>query len=81
MKYEIIPSSRFQKDLKRAQRRGQNLALLTDIIRKLADGETLPPKNRDHLLSGDYAGLRECHISPDWLLVYQYSEEALLLVL
>lgn len=81
MNYEIKPSTRFQKDLKRAQKRGQDLALLTAVIQQLAAGETLPPKNRDHALTGDYTGLRECHIAPDWLLVYKYADENLILYL
>lgn len=60
MKYNIRPTTKFQKDLKRAQRRGYDLSLLTAVVRKLADGENLPEKNRDHSLGGDYAGCREC---------------------
>ena len=56
--YNIRPTSRFQKDLKRAKRRGYDIALLTDVIKKLAVGEPLPAKNKDHDLSGDYAGCR-----------------------
>lgn len=69
MKYTIRPTTKFQKDLKRIQRRGYNISLLTDIIKKLADGEQLPEKNKDHALVGDYTGCRECHITPDWLLI------------
>ena len=71
MMYAIRPSTRFQKDLKRIQKRGYDLALLTAVIKKLAAGEELPPKNHDHQLVGDYGGCRECHIAPDWLLVYE----------
>ena len=71
MTYTIKPTSRFQKDLKRIQKRGYDLSLLTEIIKKLANGEQLPEKNRDHFLRGDYSGCRECHITPDWLLVYE----------
>lgn len=81
MKYEIRPTSKFQKDLKRVQRRGYDLSLITAIIKKLANGETLPPKNKDHYLSGDYEGCRECHITPDWLLVYEICESDLFLYL
>ena len=69
--YKIRPTARFERDLKRVKRRGFDISLLTDIIRKLAAGETLPEKNRDHRLAGDYAGCRECHITPDWLLIYE----------
>ena len=69
--YNIRPTTKFQKDLKRVKKRGFDISLLTDIIKKLAAGEPLPEKNRDHQLSGDYAGCRECHITPDWLLIYE----------
>ena len=79
--YAIKPTSRFQKDLKLAQKRGYHLELLTEIIRKLASGEALPAKNRDHALIGNYTGCRECHISPDWLLIYEIDDGALILYL
>ena len=81
MTLTIKPTTRFQKDVKRAQRRGYDLALLTDIIKKLASGEPLPVKNRDHALTGNYAGCRECHITPDWLLIYEIEEQQLFLYL
>ena len=81
MKYLVRPTKKFQKDLKRAQRRGYDLSLLTEILKKLANGESLPEKNRDHLLTGNFSGCRECHITPDWLLVYEIYEEELLLYL
>ena len=81
MKYHVRPTKKFQKDLKRVQRRGNDLSLLTEILKKLANGESLPEKNRDHLLTGNFSGCRECHITPDWLLVYEIYEEELLLYL
>lgn len=81
MKYTIKPTTKFQKDLKKAQKRGYDISLLTDIIKKLANGETLPEKNRDHSLIGDYAGCRECHITPDWLLIYEIDNGELILYL
>ena len=81
MKYRIRPTTRFQKDLKRVLKRGYDLSLLTVILKKLADGETLPEKNRDHSLSGDYSGCRECHIAPDWLLIYEIADDELILYL
>ncbi len=81
MKYHVRPTKKFQKDLKRVQRRGYDLSLLTEILKKLANGESLPEKNRDHLLTGNFSGCRECHITPDWLLVYEIYEEELLLYL
>ena len=78
---EIVPSNRFRKDLKLLRRRGCDRALLEEVIDRLAAGETLAPKYRDHQLTGDYGGFRECHIAPDWLLVYQIREKELLLLL
>ncbi len=63
------------------QKRGYDISLLTDVIKKLANGEELPARNRDHVLSGDYAGLRECHVTPDWLLVYEIDDESIILYL
>ena len=79
--YEVVLSNRFRKDLKLAAKRGCDLALLNSIVDRLAQGETLPAKHRDHSLTGDYIGFRECHIQPDWLLVYRTEEEALMLFL
>ena len=81
MTYRIKPTSLFKKDLKKAQRRGYNMELLTEVIRLLANGETLPEKNKDHALSGEYSGCRECHILPDWLLIYEIANEELILYL
>lgn len=81
MKYTIRPTSRFVKDLKRVQKRGYDISLLADVIKKLADGEELPQKNKDHALVGDFDGCRECHITPDWLLIYEIDNGELLLYL
>ncbi len=79
--YTVKPTSRFQKDVKKAQKRGLDMELLTSVIKKLAAGEELPARNRDHALIGDYTGCRECHIQPDWLLIYEVEQEALFLYL
>lgn len=79
--YKIRPTTKFQKDLKRLKKRGFEISLLTDVLKKLATGEPLPEKNRDHQLFGNYAGCRECHITPDWLLIYEVFEEELILYL
>ena len=55
--------------------------MLTEVINTLADGEVLDPKYKDHPLIGDYTGCRECHITPDWLLIYQIDRNALILYL
>jgi len=79
--YEVKQTSQFKRDYKLAKNRGQNLSLLQDVILKLANGETLSPKNRDHALTGDWAGFRECHVTPDWLLVYKIENDILVLTL
>ena len=66
----VIPSTQFKRDLRRCVKRGYDLNLLQAIIETLRIPKALPPKNKDHNLSGDYAGFRECHILPDWLLTY-----------
>ena len=74
-------SSKFKKDLKQAKRRGNNVAILREIITQLADDQTLEPKYKDHSLIGNYAGTRECHLSPDWLLIYRYESTDKLILL
>lgn len=79
--YRIKPTSKFQKDLKRAQKRGYNINLLKEVIEKIANGEALNESHRDHALIGNYAGCRECHITPDWLLVYEIVQNDVVLYL
>lgn len=79
--YKIRPSIKFQKDLKRVQKRGYDISLLTDVLNILANGEPLPAKYKDHNLSGNYKGCRECHITPDWLLIYEVAHGELILYL
>jgi mRNA interferase YafQ len=81
LRYSIRPTTKFQKDLKRIEKRGYNISLLTEVIKKLANGEQLPEKNKDHILLGEYAGCRECHITPDWLLIYEIAGDELILYL
>ena len=80
-KYTVKPTTQFKKDFKLAIKRGLRIELLEDIIAALAMGEALPEKNRDHALTGTWTGHRECHILPDWLLVYRIEEEVLVLTL
>lgn len=68
--YVIKPSTRFKKDLKLVAKRGFNIDKLTRVIKQLSQGETLDEKYKDHSLTGNWADFRECHITPDWLLVY-----------
>lgn len=80
-KYEIKNTTQFKKDYKLAKRHGLNLSLLKGVISKLANGEPLDPKHKDHALSGTWSGHRECHIQPDWLLIYRYEDDVLVLTL
>ena len=79
--YEIKPSSRFKKDLKRLKKRGYDLSLLTFPIDTLASGQPLPPAYLDHPLKGNLKKYRECHITPDWVLIYEIWEDQLILYL
>lgn len=81
MKYKIKFTSRFKKDLKQAKKQGKDIEKLFDVIEKIAKDETLDEKYRDHLLVGNYKGTRECHIEPDFLLIYEKIEEVLVLSL
>lgn len=67
----------FKRDLKRMQKRGKNISRLKEIVGLLANGESLDPKHRDHALSGNWSGTRDCHIEPDWVLIYSFSEDSL----
>lgn len=80
-KYNLVLTSLFKKDLKAIKKRGYNLDLLKDVVDMLCDGMTLPEKYNDHNLIGSYKGCRECHITPDWLLIYEISEGELILYL
>ena len=79
--YTAKPTARFSKDLKRINKRNYNIDLLTDVIKKLAAGEKLEAKYHDHALKGNYEGYRECHITPDWLLIYEIVDDGLILLL
>ena len=77
IKYQTV----FKKDYKRIVKRGYDIRLLEEVISILAENRPLPQKYRDHSLSGDYSRCRECHITPDWLLIYQIREDELILYL
>ena len=79
-KREIKMTSQFKKDYRAAKRQGKNIKLLLDVIAQLANDEPLADKHRDHQLKGKLKAYRECHVSPDWLLVYEkYGEDCLIL--
>ncbi|MDO4552898.1 MAG: type II toxin-antitoxin system YafQ family toxin [Bacillota bacterium] len=77
----VKSTTQFKKDYKLAIKRGLKIQLLDDIVAALSMGENLPEKNKDHALSGDWAGHRECHILPDWLLIYRLENDVLVLTL
>lgn len=81
IKYGIVVTSHFKKDLKIIQKRGYNLQLLKDVVDTIASGLPLDEKYRDHELVGNYKGCRECHIASDWLLIYEISNHELILYL
>lgn len=81
MKYEIKFTGQFKKDLKLARKQGKDEEKLFEIIDKLANGIDLDPRYRDHALTGNYKGCRECHIEPDWLLIYEIFDDILVLLL
>lgn len=78
---DIRYSTRFKKDYKAIIRRGYNPQLLQDVVTILSNEQLLPPKYKDHNLSGNYEGHRECHITPDWLLIYKIEQDILTLTL
>lgn len=80
MPLEIIQTSRFKRDIKRLQRQGKDLADAQSIIKTLVDKKPLDPKFKGHKLIGNWQGHRDCHIEPDWLLVYKVEENELHLV-
>ena len=80
-KYGIVITSKFKIDLKLAKKRGYDLSLLGSVVNTLANGQPLDEKYKDHDLVGNYKGCRECHITPDWLLIYEISDNELILYL
>lgn len=77
----VVRTKRFNKDYSLAMKRGLDIELLDNVIRILSSDEPLPEKYKDHALSGIWSGFRECHIQPDWLLVYIISSDRLVLTL
>ena len=75
----LAQTKQFKKDVKRMQRRGKDLAKIKAVIDLLLAEEPLPARNRDHQLGGNWVGRRDCHIEPDWILIYKPTEEEILL--
>ncbi len=81
MKYTVKFTSAYKKSYKLMKKRGLDLSLLNEVVERLANGEKLAEKYHDHELSGEYTGFRECHIKPDWLLIYLLEDDVLTLTL
>lgn len=79
--YRIVATGKFKKDLKAIIKRGYNMKLMDEVVTRLSNGEKLSEKNKDHALVGNYIGKRECHITPDWLLIYEIDNGNLILFL
>jgi len=80
-KYIVKPTTQFRKDYKLAMKRGLKVVFLDAVITKLALGDPLDEKNHDHALSGNWSGHRECHVLPNWLLIYRIENDVLVLTL
>ena len=80
-KLEVVITTQFKKDYKQSIKRHMKIELLEDVVAALAMGEPLSEKNKDHALTGDWVGHRECHILPDWLLIYRVENDVLVLTL
>ena len=81
MKYSLILSGKFKKSLKLARKRGLDIDLLDSVVEKLINGIPLENRHKDHALGGSFKGFRECHIQPDWLLIYLIEDDILNLTL
>lgn len=81
MKYEVKFTAQFKKDLKSAKKQGKDVGKLLAVVECLANGQPLEERYRDHELTGNYRGCRECHVEPDWLLIYEIVEDVLVLML
>jgi len=76
---DIFQTSHFKRDFKRAKKRGKDLGKLKEVVRLIAEGEALEERHRDHALGGKWTGSRDCHIEPDWILIYRVDDSSLFL--
>jgi len=76
----IRRTAQFKRDVKRLQRQGKDVAKLKKALEGLVEGQDLPAEYRDHVLVGQYKGTRECHLEPDWLLIYETAESEIVLI-
>lgn len=80
-KFKLEMTGKFRRDLKTVIKRGYDMDLIQEVIDMLVEGKPLPAKYKDHNLTGNYVKHRECHVSPDWLLIYRVEEDILVLTL
>lgn len=80
-KYKLVTTNKFKKEYKKLVKRNYDMSLLDNVVEMLLNGEELPQENKDHSLIGNWQGYRECHIEPDWLLIYRIYEDTLVLSL
>ncbi len=81
MKYEVKWTSQFKKDFKKLNKSAEDMKRFRAVVEILAEGQPLPEEYHDHKLTGNYIGVRECHIRPDWLLIYKHYDDVLVLQL
>jgi len=81
MLYKIKRSTAFKQEVKKVRKRGYDMTLLDYVVDILAMGKQLPPSYKDHALIGNWKGYRECHVAPDWLLIYKIEDNVLILTL
>lgn len=74
---KLSQTTQFGKDVKRMRKRGRDMGKLQEVVRLLANESALPPKHRDHLLIGQWAPARDCHVEPDWILIYTVDSDSL----
>lgn len=79
--FEVSFTAQFKKDIKRAKKRGKDLAKFEKVLGLLVAGQEIPPVYRDHALTGNWVGYRELHLEPDWLLIYYVEDDVLVLTL
>lgn len=75
----VVTSKAFERDVKRLRKRGKDMGRLRPILEALRQRQPLEPRHRDHALSGDWEGFRDCHVEPDWVLIYRLDDEAVYL--
>ena len=80
-KRDVLYSTQYRRDYKQAKKQGKDMSVLCEVIGLLANDEPLSEKHRDHALQGNWKGYRECHVTPDWLLVYKKTKEGELLLI